>query len=325
MSPAAAASPRLLDRLREAIALRHYSGRTEQAYRRWILRFLRFHGKRHPSELGGVEVAAFLNWLAQHRRISASTQTQALSALLFLYRHVLGMELPWMNDLVRAPSRPKLPVVLSREEVRSVLRRLEGTERLIALLLYGSGLRLMEALALRVKDLDFEQCQIIVRGGKGDKDRVTMMPEAVKAELRRHLADRRTAHETALRRGAGSVTLPHALERKYPNASREWLWQWVFPGSRTTADTTGPERRRHHLHPSGVQRAVTAAVRGSGIGKRATCHSFRHSFATHLLEDGYDIRTVQELLGHHDVSTTMIYTHVLNRGAFGVRSPADRA
>ncbi|MEO8636158.1 MAG: tyrosine-type recombinase/integrase [Gemmatimonadales bacterium] len=274
--------PRLLDRFDEAIALRHYSGRTAQAYRRWIVRYVRFHGMRHPLELGGAEVTAFLSWLAQRRKVSASTQTQALSALLFLYRQVLGVDLPWMTAVVRAPARPRLPVVLTREEVRAVVGRLEGTDRLVALLLYGSGLRLLEALALRVKDVDFGQSQIVVRGGKGDKDRVTMLPQAVRAELRRHLAD-------------GAVL--HAAAR---------------------------EPRRHHLHPSGVQRAVTAAVRRSGIGKRATCHSFRHSFATHLLEDGYDIRTVQELLGHYDVSTTMVYTHVLNRGAFGVRSPADR-
>ena len=324
MSPPVAPAPRLLDRLREAIALRHYSAKTEKAYRRWIVRFLQFHGMRHPSALGGAEVTSFLNWLAQERRVSASTQTQALSALLFLYRQVLGLDLPWMTDVVRAPARQKLPVVLTREEVRAVVRRLAGTERLIVLLLYGSGLRLMEALGWRVKDLDVGQSQIGVRGGKGDKDRVTMLPEAVKGELRRHLADGQSAHERAVRRGAGAVTLPHALERKYPNAEREWVWQWVFPARRVGGDIGGGQPRKHHLHPSVVQRAVTAAVRKAGIGKRATCHSFRHSFATHLLEDGYDIRTVQELLGHYDVSTTMIYTHVLNRGAFGVRSPVDR-
>ena len=306
------------------MVLRHYSPRTAKAYRRWILRYLRFHGKRHPSELGGAEVTAFLTWLAQERKVSSSTQTQALSALLFLYRHVLGEDLPWLTDVVRAPARQRLPVVLSREEVRAVMRRLEGNDRLIAMLLYGSGLRLLEALGLRVKDVDFEQSQIVVRGGKGDKDRITMLPQALKTELRRHLADGRAVYDRAIARGAGAVTLPHALERKYPGAEREWVWQWVFP-ARHIAARSGPEPpKQHHLHPSGVQRAVTAAVRQSGIGKRATCHSFRHSFATHLLEDGYDIRTVQELLGHYDVSTTMVYTHVLNRGAFGVRSPADR-
>ncbi len=317
-------SPRLLDRFDEAMALRHYSPRTAKAYRRWILRYLRFHGKRHPSELGGAEVTAFLNWLAQERKVSSSTQTQALSALLFLYRQVLGIDLPWMTEVVRAPSRQRLPVVLAREEVRAVGRRLDGVDRLVAMLLYGSGLRLLEALALRVKDVDFEQSQLVVRGGKGDKDRITMLPQTLRGELRRHLADAKAEHERALARGDGAVTLPHALDRKYPGAEREWVWQWVFPARRRVAPTGGREPARHHLHPSGVQRAVAVAVRQAGIGKRATCHSFRHSFATHLLEDGYDIRTVQELLGHYDVSTTMVYTHVLNRGAFGVRSPADR-
>lgn len=317
--------PRLLALIRQAARLRHYSPRTEQAYVRWARRFILFNDKRHPAELGGDAVTRFLSWLAEERRVSPSTQTQALSALLFLYRHVLGLDLPWMTEIVRAPARPRLPVVLSREEVRAVVRRMQGVERLVVVLLYGSGLRLLEALQLRVKDLDFDLDQIMVRGGKGDKDRVTMLPQSLKGELRRHLSEVRVRHEVDLGRQAGAVELPRALALKFPNAEREWIWQWVFPATRLMARSNQEGvGRRHHLHESMVQRAVTAAVRESGIGKRATCHSFRHSFATHLLEDGYDIRTVQELLGHGDVSTTMIYTHVLNRGAFGVRSPADR-
>ena len=316
--------PRLLDQVRQALRLRHYSVRTEKSYVRWIRRFVLFHGKRHPADLGGDEVTKFLSWLAEERHVSPSTQTQALCALLFLYRHVLRLDLPWMTAVARAPARARLPIVLSRDEVRAVIRRLEGVERLIVMLLYGSGLRLLEALRLRVKDVDFDQHQITVRGGKGDKDRVTVLPESVRAELRRHLSEVRVIHEKDLGRGAGWVALPHALSRKYPEAGREWIWQWVFPSTRLMRGAPDGRAGRHHYHETVIQRAVTAAARLSGIGKRATCHSFRHSFATHLLEDGYDIRTVQELLGHSDVSTTMIYTHVLNRGAFGVRSPADR-
>jgi integron integrase len=316
---------RLLDQVRQAARLRHYSPRTERTYVRWIHRFILFHDKRHPAELGGDEVARFLSWLAEERHVSASTQTQALSALLFLYRAVLSLELPWMTEVVRAPARRRLPVVLTRDEVRAVTRRMQGVERLLVMLLYGSGLRLLEALRLRVKDVDFDQDQIMVRSGKGDKDRITMLPQSLKPELRRHLSEVRVLHERDLTAGAGVVALPNALHLKYPDAGRDWRWQWVFPATRAIADPALGGRQRHHLHPSAVQRAVAAAVREAGLTKRASCHSFRHSFATHLLEDGYDIRTVQELLGHGDVSTTMIYTHVLNRGAFGVRSPADRA
>ena len=322
--PTRAPAPRLLDQVRHALRLRHYSRRTETAYVRWITRFVRFHGKRHPRELGEAEVTAFLTWLAEKRDVSASTQTQALSALLFLYRNVLNADFPWLEHVVRAPRRQRLPVVLSRDEVRGVLKRMRGQERLVAALLYGSGLRLLEALRLRVKDVDFANSQIVVRSGKGDKDRITMLPQALRAELTRHLRAVMAVHERDRARGGGRVELPTALARKFPNAGHEWAWQYVFPASRAPVDANTGERRRHHLHESAVQRAVTRAVREVGLTKRATCHSFRHSFATHLLEDGYDIRTVQELLGHTDVSTTMIYTHVLNRGAFGVRSPADR-
>ncbi len=314
----------LLDQLRNALRLRHYSIRTEKAYVRWVRRFILYNGKRHPAELGGPEVTRFLSYLAEERHVSASTQTQALSALLFLYRHVLKLQLPWMTEVIRAPNRVRLPVVLTRDEVKAIVRRLQGPERLVVMLLYGSGLRLLEALRCRVKDIDFDQEQIVVRGGKGDKDRITMLPQSLKAELRRHLSEVRVLHEKDVARGGGRVTLPTAIAAKFPNADREWCWQWAFPASRVTPNPQTNESFRQHIHESAVQRAVHSAVRGAGLTKRATCHSFRHSFATHLLEDGYDIRTVQELLGHSDVSTTMVYTHVLNRGAFGVRSPADR-
>ncbi len=324
MTAACPPRPRLLAQMRQALRVHHYSPRTEKAYVRWVRQFVVWHGMRHPAELGGEDVARFLTWLAEERRVSASTQTQALCALLFLYRRVLGLELSWMTDVVRARSRPRLPVVLSRDEVRTVVNRLEGEARLVVMLLYGSGLRLLEALRLRVKDLDFDQRQVVVRNGKGNKDRLTMLPESVRPDLRRRLAEVAAQHARDLANGAGWVALPHALARKYPEAGRELGWQWVFPGTRVLAEVADGRPGRHHLHETVIQRAVAAAVRGSGIAKRASSHSFRHSFATHLLEDGYDIRTVQELLGHADVSTTMVYTHVLNRGAFGVRSPADR-
>ena len=323
MGPATVPQPRLLDRVREAIRVRQYSRRTEKAYVRWIKRYIFFHGKRHPGEMGASEATAFLTSLALHDKVSASTQNQALSALLFLYREVMGVELPWLHDVVRAKRPQHLPVVLTREEVRAVLQRLDGVPRLMALLLYGAGLRLLECCHLRVKDIDFATNQIVVRDGKGRKDRVTMLPAAAKATLTAHLARAREQHQADLRYGAGWVELPNALPRKYPNAGRDWGWQWVFPATRFYVERVTGHRRRHHLHESVLQRAVKDAVRGAGIAKPATCHTFRHSFATHLLEDSHDIRTVQELLGHADVSTTMIYTHVLNRGPAGVRSPAD--
>jgi integron integrase len=274
--------------------------------------------------MGAAEMTRFLSSLAVDGNVAASTQNQALSALLFLYRNVLEQELPWLDGIVRAKTSERLPVVLTREEVRAVLQQLEGPPRLMAILLYGAGLRLLECAHLRIKDVDFATNQIVVRAGKGDRDRVTMLPDAVKPALARHLESVKRQHEADLAHGAGWVELPWALGRKYPNAGREWAWQWIFPATRLYFHRETGQRRRHHLHESVLQRAVKEAVRRSGIAKRASCHTFRHSFATHLLEDNYDIRTVQELLGHRDVSTTQVYTHVLNRGPAGVRSPADR-
>jgi integron integrase len=314
----------LLDRVREAIRARHYSRRTEKAYVGWIKRYIFFHNKRHPGEMGGAEVTRFLTALAVEGRVAASTQNQALNAVLFLYRVVLQQDLPWLDDIVRAQRPVHLPVVLTRDEVRRVLARLHGPSRLIVLLLYGAGLRLLEAAQLRVKDVDVATNQIVIRNGKGAKDRLTMLPVVAKAAVLEQLDVVRHQHRADLGRGAGWVALPDALARKYPNAGRELGWQWVFPATRHYVDRVTGQRRRHHLHESVIQRAVKKALREAGITKLASCHTFRHSFATHLLEDGHDIRTVQELLGHRDVSTTMIYTHVLNRGPAAVRSPADR-
>ena len=274
--------------------------------------------------MGAPEVARFLSSLAVEGKVAASTQNQALSALLFLYRYVLQQDLPWLDDIVRARRPKQLPVVLTRDEVRAVISRMEGAARLMATLLYGSGLRLLECARLRVQDVDFAMNQIVVRDGKGAKDRVTVLPAVAKEPLRQHLSKVKRQHDADLALGAGWVELPWALARKYPNAGREWPWQWVFPATRFYFDQASGQRRRHHLHETVLQRAVLEAARQAHLGKRATPHTFRHSFATHLLEDGRDIRTVQELLGHNDVSTTMIYTHVLNRGPSGVTSPADR-
>jgi len=323
----APSSGKLLARLRAEVRLRHYSWRTERAYAAWVKRYVRYHGMRHPDELGREEIARFLSSLAIEGRVSASTQNQATAALVFLYKRVLRRDPGWLEGIVRAKKPHRLPVVLTREEVRAVLDQLGGRPRLMVMLLYGAGLRLSECLRLRVKDVDLGRGEIVVRGGKGAKDRVTVLPEALRGPLAAHLAEQRRRHRGALQEGrgwGGRVPLPHAFERKSPAAGWEWAWQWVFPAGRDRADRHTGELVRGHLHESALQRVVTLAVRKAGITKRATCHSFRHSFATHLLEDGYDIRTVQELLGHKDVATTMIYTHVLNRGGFGVRSPADR-
>ena len=316
--------PRLLDQVRQAVRVRHFSLRTEEAYVAWIRRFIRFHGTRHPAELEAGDVARYLSHLASQGKVGASTQNQALSALLFLYRDVLGRDFGWLSGVVRAKRPKRLPVVLTRAEVRSIFDQLEGTRLLMAELLYGSGLRLLECLQLRVKDADFEGRQLTVRGGKGGRDRVTLFPDAVSGRLAEHLALVKATHERDLKVGAGRVALPEALERKYPRAGLEWAWQYVFPATRLHWDPRQSAWTRHHLHESVLQRAVKQAVADAGIPKRVSCHTFRHSFATHLLEDGYDIRTVQELLGHRDVNTTMIYTHVLNRGGRGVRSPIDR-
>ena len=312
---------KLLARMRTVLRIRHYSRATEEAYTGWVRRYVTFHGLRHPAEMGAPEVAAFLAHLAEQRHVSAATQTQAVAALLFLYRRVLQREIGWVEAL-RAKAPVRLPVVLSRENVRTVLGTLEGDKRLAAQLLYGSGLRLMECLRLRVQDLDHQRGEIRIRRGKGAKDRVTMLPALAADALRAQLARVEALHVRD-RVGGVRVWLPDAFARKSPAAAQALAWQWLFPASRAFADRAGT-RWRLHLHPSALQRAVSEAGRVSGIGQRVTCHAFRHSFATHLLEDGYDIRTVQELLGHRDVSTTMIYTHVLNRGGLGVRSPLDR-
>jgi integron integrase len=298
------------------------SARTEEAYVGWIRRFILFHGRRHPDAMGPPEVIAFLTHLAVERRVSAPTQNQALSALVFLYRTVLGRELDGLDAAARAGAARPLPVVLSRDEVRAALAALDGVPRLVATLLYGSGLRLLEALRLRVKDLDFARSQVVVRQGKGRRDRGTPFPRRVREPLVRHLEAVRAIHVRDRPAGV-AVVLPDALDRKYPGAGTEWSWQWVFPATRSWVGPDG-RRFRHHLHETVVQRAVKLAATRAGLAKRVTCHSFRHSFATHLLEDGADIRTVQELLGHRDLRTTMIYTHVANRGPLGVTSPADR-
>ncbi len=322
-SPAQGRQPKLLDRLREALRSRHYRRRTEQSYCQWVKRFIFFHHVRHPAEMAEPEINAFLTHLAIKENVSASTQNQALSALLFLYRHVLGREVGNLGDVIRARKPHHVPVVMTREEVEAVLACLPGDKWLMASLMYGAGLRLMECLRLRIQDIDFARNEIMVRDGKGAKDRVTMLPESLKATLQEHLRVVKAIHEQDLGDGGGRVEMPHALDRKYPGAPAEWRWQWVFPQEDRWRNASTRQEGRHHVDESLVQRAVKDAVRRAGILKRATCHTFRHSFATHVLEAGYDIRTVQELLGHQDVRTTMIYTHVLNRGDRGVRSPAD--
>lgn len=316
-------NPKLLERVRDAIRLKHYSIRTEQAYTDWIKRFILFHKKRHPAEMAEPEVTAFLTYLARKANVAASTQNQALSALLFLYKEVLKQNIGWLDQVERARKPVRLPVVLSRDEVAIILGQMSGTMRLMASLLYGSGLRLMECVRLRVKDIDFAYAQITVRDGKGGKDRITMLPIELVAPLQKHLARAMAQHEQDLEDGYGSVFLPCALERKFPNAAREWIWQYVFASSRLAVDPRTGKKQRHHLAEGILQNALKQAVRKSGLTKPASCQSLRHSFATHLLEKGYDIRTVQELLGHRDIRTTMIYTHVLNRPGIGVKSPLD--
>ncbi len=316
--------PRLLDRVRDRIRLKHYSIRTEQAYLDWVRRFVVFHGRRHPRELGHAHVEAFLTHLAVEGKVAAATQNQAKSALLFLYKEVLGTELPWLEGVESAKRPARLPVVLTPEEVVAVLRRVDGTRGLILRLLYGTGMRMLEVLRLRVKDVDFQRREFLVRDGKGGRDRVTMLPDSLALMLRAHLARVKALHEDDLRAGFGEVYLPFALARKYPHAAREWAWQYVFPAGNRSVDPRSGAVRRHHADDQSVQRAMRAALRQAGIAKAATPHTLRHSFATHLLESGSDIRTVQELLGHKDVATTMIYTHVLNRGGRGVTSPIDR-
>ena len=315
--------PRLLEQVRSVIRLKHYSIRTEEAYTHWIKEYILFHRKQHPSTLGAEHVSQFLSYLAENRHVASSTQNQAASALLFLYREVLEQPLPWLDQVQKARKPARLPVVFTRDEVRLVLARLDGTKWLMASLLYGSGLRLMECLRLRVKDVDFGANQIIVRDGKGGKDRVTVLPGPLKGPLQLHLARVETLHEQDLREGYGKVYLTYALERKYRSADREWAWQYVFPAAKRSIDPRSGTERRHHVKEGVLQQAVKSAIRSAGIKKPGSCHTFRHSFATHLLEDGYDIRTIQELLGHQDVKTTMIYTHVLNKGGKGVKSPLD--
>lgn len=316
-------APNLMKRLRLALRSRHYSSRTEQAWCLWVKRFIYFHKIRYPAEMAESEINAFLTHLAVKKKVSASTQNQALSALLFLYRNVLEREVGDLGNVVRARKPKRLPVVMTREEVKAVLTQLRGDKWLMASLMYGAGLRLLECLRLRVKDIDFSRNEILVRDGKGAKDRMTMLPESLKIPFQKHLKGVREVHRKDLADGWGRVPMPTALDRKYPNAPAEWRWQWVFPQANRWKNKKTGQQSRHHMDESIIQRAVKDAVSKAGLTKHATCHTLRHSFATHLLQDGYDIRTVQELLGHKDVKTTMIYTHVLNRGPSGVRSPVD--
>lgn len=323
-SPSQQQQPRLLDQLRDCIRVKHYSIRTEEAYVDWCRRFVLWHGKRHPREMGAPEVQAFLTHLAVERQVSASTQNQAKAALLFLYRQVLQIDLPWLDEIVQAKAARRLPVVLTPREVRELLAQMNGTMWLAASLLYGTGMRLLECLRLRVKDIEFERREIVIREAKGDKDRVTVLPENLVLPLKDQLAKAKRLHDKDLEAGFGAVYLPDALARKYPKAAREWGWQYVFPSTVRSIDPRSGVERRHHLYEQTVQKVVSLAAKRAGIVKPVSPHVLRHSFATHLLQHGYDIRTVQELLGHKDVQTTMIYTHVLNRGGKAVVSPLDQ-
>jgi len=314
---------KLLDQVRDVMRLKHYALSTERTYTSWIKRFILFHGKKHPKEMGEPEVEAFLTWLAVERTVSKSTQNQAFNALIFLYREVLNRPLEGRINAVRSSRKQRLPIVMSKEETQRVLNGMSGTTQLMAKLLYGSGLRLMECCRLRVKDIDFEINEIRVKSGKGDKDRLVPLPESIRPTLKTHLDRVKLIHENDLSQGHGEVYLPHALDRKYPGAGKEWKWQDVFPSSRLSKDPRKNVVRRHHMDPSSLDRAIKRAVNLTGLAKRITSHTFRHSFATHLLQSGTDIRTIQSLLGHNDVSTTMIYTHVLRRGGQGVKSPLD--
>jgi len=314
---------KLLDQVRDALRVKHYSRRTEEAYVGWIRRYIFFHNKQHPNAMGTPEIQAFLTHLAVNQNVAASTQNQALSALVFLYRDVLHQELPGSINAVRAKPTQNLPTVLTKSEVHQILSQLSGQHRLLVELLYGSGLRSLECVRIRVKDLDFARHELTIRNGKGSKDRRTMLPESLSTPLHRHLQTVRHIHQQDVTEGYGSVYLPFALAQKYPNAAKEWRWQYVFPATRLSIDPRSGIRRRHHLNESVMTRAIKKATDTAGITKRVSCHTFRHSFATHLLEAGYDIRTVQELLGHEDVATTMIYTHVLNKGGLAVKSPLD--
>ncbi len=317
-------APKLLDQVRNEIQRRDYSPRTEQAYLGWIRRYIFFHAKQHPKDLGGEEVAAYLSWLGRGRKYSVATQKQALNALVFLYRRVLEIELGDFSHYLPARQPKRLPVILSRDELQAVFAELKGSSRLMAGLLYGSGLRLTECHQLRVQDVDLQTRQIVVRDGKGGKDRRTLIPEIIIPRLSRHLEQQKTFHQWNLAQGYGAVYLPRGIGRKYQNAATQWAWQWLFPSTSRLRDPETGAFKRWHLHPSGLQKAVKAAINKAGIGKHAGCHTFRHCFATHLLEDGCDIRTVQDLLGHKKVNTTMIYLHILNKGGRGVTSPLDK-
>jgi integron integrase len=318
------AKPKLLDQLRDRIRLKHYSRRTEDVYLDWAKRYILYHNKRHPQEMGKKEIEGFLTYLATERQVAAATQNQAKAALQFLYTEVLEIQLPWLDEVEQAKKPKRLPVVLTEKEVHSLLAHVPQAYALLARLMYGTGMRLLEGLRLRVQDLDFERAELLIREGKGGKDRVTMLPQSLLKPLQEHLKQVKQAHEQDLLKGYGEVWLSESVARKYPNAGREWVWQYVFPSARLSVDPRSGVTRRHHLDEKGLQRAIKQAAVDAGLTKNVTPHTLRHSFATHLLQAGYDIRTVQELLGHKDVQTTMIYTHVLNKGGMGVMSPLDR-